>query len=123
MPQSWTDRLQTIETYKEDGSAQKRLNTWTFAWNFVQDNPVLGGGYEMFLSREAYTRYAPRSDEGWIFQDGHSNYIKILAEHGFPGLALFLLLFAASWLQASNTVKWASRYPPGSAQNSMGVLA
>jgi putative inorganic carbon (hco3(-)) transporter len=123
MPQSWFDRLHTIQTYQDDGSALKRLNTWHFAWNFVQDNPVLGGGFEMFLSRDAYVRYAPRSDEGWIFQDAHSNYMKVLAEHGFPGLALFIAIFIASWLRAGRVIRWARNYAPDTPQGQAGLLA
>jgi putative inorganic carbon (hco3(-)) transporter len=122
MPQSWTDRLNTIQTYQDDGSAQKRINTWHFAWNFVRDHPVLGGGYEVFLSRDAYVKYAPRSDAGWIFQDAHSNYMKVLAEHGFPGLLLFLLIFVAGWRRASMATKWAGSFARGSPQHSVGTL-
>jgi probable O-glycosylation ligase (exosortase A-associated) len=123
MPQSWFDRLHTIETYQEDASAMKRVNAWQFAWNFVSDNPVVGGGFEMFLSRDAYVKYAPRSDEGWIFQDAHSNYMKVLAEHGFPGLALFILLFVAAWFRAGKVIAWSRNYPDDSVQRRAGLLA
>jgi probable O-glycosylation ligase (exosortase A-associated) len=123
MPESWTERLQTIQTYKEDGSAMKRINTWTFAWNFVKDHPIFGGGYEVFLSRDAYVEYAPRSDEGWIFQDAHSNYLKVLAEHGFPGLTLFILIFVAGWFRASKAIQWSRGFTFGTPQSHIGILA
>ncbi|HYM34296.1 MAG TPA: putative O-glycosylation ligase, exosortase A system-associated, partial [Steroidobacteraceae bacterium] len=123
MPQSWTDRISTIRTYQDDGSALKRLNTWQFAWNFTLDHPVLGGGYNVFQSEEAYMRYAPRYDEGWIFQDAHSNYLKVLAEHGFFGLTLFLLIFVAAWRRARKAMQWSKGFSPGSEQHNLGVLA
>lgn len=123
MPQDWFDRIHTIKTYQDDSSALKRLNTWQFAWNFVQDNPVVGGGFEMFLSRQAYVRYAPRSDEGWINADGHSNYMKVLAEHGFPGLTLFIALFAAAWLRASKVISQCRDFDVGTEQGHAGLLA
>lgn len=123
MPQSFFERAQSIQTYKDDGSAMKRLNTWQFAWNFVLDHPILGGGYEVFLSRDAYVQYAPRSDVGWIFQDAHSNYLKVLAEHGFPGLTLFLLFFLAAWRRASKAIAWANDFELGTDASGVGVLA
>jgi O-antigen ligase len=75
------------------------------------------------LSKDAYVRYAPRSDPGWIFQDGHSNYMKVLAEHGFIGLALFLLLFVAAWRRAGKAMKWAEGFAPGLPQHSVSTLA
>lgn len=123
MPDSWTQRLETIKTYRDDGSAMKRVNTWKMAWNFTLDHPMLGGGYEMFLSREAYEQYADRSDKGWIFQDAHSNYLKVLAEHGFPGLILFLTLFASGWRRASKVVVLGARAPPDSPEAQMASLA
>lgn len=123
MPDSWFERAQTIESYKEDQSASKRLNAWTFAWRYAVDRPVFGGGFDVFQSAAAYVNYAPRSDEGWIFQDAHSIYFKVLAEHGFVGLLLFISLFAAAWRQASLAMRWSDQFAADSVQAHVGVLA
>jgi probable O-glycosylation ligase (exosortase A-associated) len=123
MPQSWTDRLNTIHTYEQDDSAMKRINAWQFAWNYTSAHPVFGGGMGVFSSREAYQTYAPRFDEGWIGQDAHSNYLKILGEHGFPGLLLFLGLIVAAWVQASRVVRRAVTATAGSVAIEMATLA
>ena len=54
--------------------------------------PIGGGGFDTF-QREAYAQYAP--DERDL--DPHSIWFQVLAEHGFVGLGLFLLLWLATW--------------------------
>jgi probable O-glycosylation ligase (exosortase A-associated) len=123
MPQSWFDRAGTIETYQEDQSAMKRINAWTFAWRLAADNPVLGGGFEVFQSYAAYDRYAPRADLGWIGQDAHSIYFEVLAEHGFVGLVLFFSFFFAAWRSASRVISWSKRFESTSKEAQAGLLA
>lgn len=123
MPQSWFDRAGTIETYEEDQSAMKRINAWTFAWHLAADNPILGGGFEVFQSYAAYERYAPRADQGWIGQDAHSIYFEVLGEHGFVGLFLFLALFIAVWRNASRVIAWSRPFKPSSPEGHVGMLA
>ena len=86
MPQSWHDRMSTIETYKHDESALGRINAWHTAVNVALDRPVTGGGFEMFRPW-LFRQYAPDPDN---FHDVHSIYFEVLGEHGFFGLALFL---------------------------------
>jgi len=97
MPQSWVDRMNTIETASEEDSSFKgRLNSWGMAFNMAQDR-VLGGGFEGF-SEVAFTLYA---DNPLDVHDAHSIYFEILGEHGFVGLFLFLGLAFSAWRGAS----------------------
>ena len=102
MPQQWFDRMHTIETYKDDNSALGRLNAWGFAWNLAKDRPITGGGYRCFTPK-FFRMYAPDPDN---YHEAHSIFLKILAEHGFPGLFLFLALGFCAWRSAS----WVRRY-------------
>lgn len=88
MPESWHERMSTIETYEEDESAMGRINAWWVAWNVAMDRPVVGGGFEMFRDWVFY-KYAPDPTD---FHDVHSIYFETLGEHGFVGLFLFLFL-------------------------------
>jgi probable O-glycosylation ligase (exosortase A-associated) len=97
MPQSWYDRMATIETYHEDSSALGRINAWWFALNLAKARPLIGGGFETFQP-ELFAVYAP---EPWRYHDAHSIYFEMLGEHGFVGLGLFLLLALFTWLTAS----------------------
>ncbi|WP_421862726.1 putative O-glycosylation ligase, exosortase A system-associated [Motiliproteus sp.] len=103
MPQSWYDRMDTIledkvEDY--DGSVQGRLNAWQMAFNLAKDN-VFGGGFHA-TNRQNFILYAP---DPLDFHDSHSIYFQILGQHGFIGLALFLLLGLLSWRTASRIIK------------------
>lgn len=88
LPAAWFDRMNTIETYEEDQSANQRLNTWTMAINLANDRPLIGGGFKPF-SEEAYRKYAPNPE--WVF-DAHSIYFDVLASQGYIGFALFMTM-------------------------------
>jgi probable O-glycosylation ligase (exosortase A-associated) len=88
VPGKWIERMETIQTYQEDGSALGRINAWWFAFNLAKDRPIVGGGYNAF-DPNLFQRYAPDPDD---FHDAHSIYFEVLGEHGFVGLSLFLVL-------------------------------
>ena len=46
MPESWHERMGTINTYEQDGSAMGRINAWIMAWNLACDRWI-GGGFEL----------------------------------------------------------------------------
>jgi putative inorganic carbon (hco3(-)) transporter len=101
MPDQWTDRMETIQTYEQDESAMGRINAWETAYNVAVDRP-LGGGFEM-ASREVFNQYAP---DPTVVRAAHSIYFQVLGEHGFLGLALFLLFWFLVWRDAS----WIQRH-------------
>jgi probable O-glycosylation ligase (exosortase A-associated) len=91
MPSSWHARMDTIGSYEQDGSALGRINAWWFAFNLAKDHPLTGGGFSTFTP-ELFEQYAPDPDD---FHDAHSIYFEVLAEQGFVGFGLFMLL---GWL-------------------------
>ena len=101
MPEKWFDRMGTIQTYEEDGSALGRINAWWFAYNLAKDHPVVGGGFNAFDPTLFY-KYAPEPEN---FHDSHSIYFEVLGEHGFVGLALFLSLGLLAILGGSQIIK------------------
>ncbi|HMA88231.1 MAG TPA: putative O-glycosylation ligase, exosortase A system-associated [Burkholderiales bacterium] len=106
MPQAWFDRMSTIETYQQDASAEGRINAWKMAFNLAKDRP-LGGGFNAF-QRGMFAVYAPDPNN---VHDSHSIYFEVLGEHGFFGLALFLLLGLMTWRTASWIIKRARDDP------------
>lgn len=106
MPQAWFDRMSTIETYQQDASAEGRINAWKMAFNLAKDRP-LGGGFNAF-QRGMFAVYAPDPSN---VHDSHSIYFEVLGEHGFFGLALFLLLGLMTWRTASWIIKRARDDP------------
>ncbi len=105
MPEHWHERMATIKTYEEDGSALGRINAWYFAYNLASDRPLVGGGFQTFTP-ELFDRYAPEPEN---FHDSHSIYFEILGEHGFVGLALFLGLGVLTLMMAGSTRRKAMR--------------
>lgn len=105
MPQAWYDRMSTISTYEEDESAMGRINAWHTAFNLAKDQP-LGGGFEALTTAPTFRQYAP---DPYRVLDAHSIYFEIMAEHGFIGLALFLLLGLLAWIRAQQVVNRCKR--------------
>lgn len=88
-----------------DGSAESRLNAWTYCWRLASDYPITGGGFETFTP-ELFDIYAPNVRD---VHGPHSIYFGVLAEHGFVGLFLYLSLIASCFRTASRIVKQARR--------------
>ena len=103
MPQSWHDRMESIKNYQQDESAMGRINAWEFAFNVAKDRPLVGAGNRAFLP-DMFARYAPDPEE---VHDAHSIYFEVMAEHGFVGFGLFMLLGWFTWRSCSRVAKQA----------------
>ena len=107
MPESWTARMQTIQTYEQDSSAMSRIYTWTTLWNLAVDRPFVGGGFRTDNAL-VFATYAPRNVGDYFGGQilvAHSIYFEVLGEHGFPGLLLYLLLGFCTWRKAGKLAK------------------
>jgi probable O-glycosylation ligase (exosortase A-associated) len=89
MPQTWVDRMWTIETYGEDASAMGRVNMWRAAVDIAVARP-LGSGFRAAYSQEVVDRYSP----GIRARATHSIYFEVIADHGFVGFAIWSLILA-----------------------------
>lgn len=96
MPERWTERMDTINTYQDDVSAMGRLNAWRMAWNLARDR-FLGGGFDV-SDAAIFARYAPNPMD---VHAAHSIYFQVLGEHGFIGLLIYLALGIATWRTAA----------------------
>lgn len=92
MPDSWTKRMHTIDTYQTDESAAGRLNAWEMTFNLAKDHPIHGGGFSIYNMQE-YLQYAPVPRP----VVAHSIYFSVLGEQGFVGLFLFLNVWWQLW--------------------------
>lgn len=107
MPDSWKNRMRTVETYEQDSSAMGRINSWQTAINIANDRPLVGGGFELY-SKDTFARYAPDPE---AVHAAHSIYFQILGEHGYVGLMLFLGLGFVGWNNARRLVRAARDKP------------
>lgn len=108
MPDTWTNRMKTIGTYEEDGSANSRLQMWAYATNIANAKPVFGGGFDYYFDKKLATQYMP--GDGKIYA-AHSIYFDVLGEHAYIGLFLYLLLFCSAFLSTVETRKIAKGNP------------
>lgn len=108
MPDTWSGRMESIQSYKADGSAMSRIWSWTTLWNAALDRPLIGAGFGAD-NAVVFGRYAPMDGEFAVFRGSvfvaHSIYFQMLGEHGFVGLGLFLLLGAVTWLSAGRLAR------------------
>lgn len=100
MPESWHQRMNTIENYQEDSSAMGRINAWTYALNAANDN-FLGVGLDSW-SPVTFALYAPNPND---VHAAHSIYFSVLADHGWVGLILFLIIYLLTWRKLSRFIK------------------
>ncbi|WP_431051941.1 putative O-glycosylation ligase, exosortase A system-associated [Roseateles sp. L2-2] len=101
MPESWTDRMETIKTYDQDSSAMGRINAWQMAWRLALDLFPFGGGFTV-AGQAVFAKYAP---DPTVPLTAHSIYFQALGEHGFMGLFLFVGIFVTTWRLASATIR------------------
>jgi putative inorganic carbon (HCO3(-)) transporter len=114
MPDSWTQRMDTIQGYEGDTSAMSRIWTWTTLWNVALARPLVGAGFGAEDPR-IFALFAPTGPQFEVFQGkawvAHSIYFQALGEHGFPGLIIFLLLGVWIWWAARGLSKQAMGDP------------
>ncbi len=99
--------MDTIGTYEEDRSAQGRIKTWTMLTNLALDRPLVGGGFEPYTP-EVFRHYLPDYDR---VHSAHSIYFQVLGEHGFVGLALFIVFWMLTWRLSRRIIKHTKNDP------------
>ncbi len=106
MPDRWANRMDSIDNYEFDSSAQGRLNAWRMTYNLAKDR-FFGGGFEIY-EQSSFALYAPNPND---VHAAHSNYFQVMGEHGFVGLALYLALGYLSWRCAAWIIRHAAELP------------
>ncbi|MEJ2612889.1 MAG: O-antigen ligase family protein [Candidatus Thiodiazotropha sp.] len=102
-PSGYFDRMGTISSYEEDTSAMGRIKAWNTAIEMAVDHPILGVGAGSFNSAYGRIYRKPSDPVRWI--STHSIYFKVLAEYGFTGILIFLLIIWHSIKVNISTIK------------------
>jgi len=116
MPENWLLRMETIQTYDQDGSAMGRINAWWTMFNLANDR-LLGGGFSVY-SIPVFAAYSPDPSK---VRAAHSIYFQVLGEHGWIGFALFVSIWFLGW-RLANRIRRSARGETGDLQ-SLGLLA
>ena len=88
MPQSYFNRISTIQNAQADGSFQGRLEAWHVAYGYAKDNFPFGAGFSGPELPQVYSKYEPNNDT----HAAHSIFFQVLGDNGFAGLAIYLLI-------------------------------
>ncbi len=92
------NRLQTIQSYEEDGSAMGRIDSWVGALKMVSDYPFGkgGGGFQ------AYSHvYIPEIVEkhGGEPRSVHNTFLLMATDWGIQGFFLFFIFYFSTFLE------------------------
>ncbi len=102
LPQSFIERMETIENYEADESASTRIAVWKWTLDYVDKNP-LGGGFDAYRQNKVVydidivddNGFITGQDEREVVDEGrayHSSYFEMLGENGWPGLIMWLII-------------------------------
>ncbi|NBC37628.1 putative O-glycosylation ligase, exosortase A system-associated [Novosphingobium sp. FSY-8] len=109
LPNSFSNRMNTIQNNQSDQSASTRLAVWGWTIGYAAENPF-GGGFDSYRGNRllitttdadnsgntVVVRKDKVEDNGRAF---HSAYFEMLGEQGWPGLLLWLTLQLTGILQ------------------------
>lgn len=97
-PKAVQERVQMTydeQSQSSDNSTATRFSLWENAMQVFNANVVTGSGFNTY----AYLHLNKRTDGGnGFYEDTHNFYIKVLAETGILGLALFLTILLQTFL-------------------------
>ncbi len=105
-PADWLDRMATITEYKEERAAASRLDVWRWTFNYAVEHP-LGGGFNLYLIDKLGPVNPDGSRAGLAY---HNNFVEVLGEQGWPGLAIFVALIATSVIYLRGAARRARQF-------------
>jgi len=103
LPQSFIERMETIQNYEADESASTRIAVWKWTLDYVDKNP-LGGGFDAYRQNKVEYDIPIIDDNGFdtgdidkreVVDEGrayHSSFFEMLGEQGYPGLFIWLII-------------------------------
>lgn len=97
MPDSFWQRLHTLNDVNSDASFQGRLMAWHVAWLYAAQHFPFGAGFYVPQLNVIFNAYFPNETS----HAAHSIYFQVLGEHGFIGLALYLSMLGLALYNAS----------------------
>jgi probable O-glycosylation ligase (exosortase A-associated) len=88
MPETFFDRLNTVNNLDSDESFQGRVTAWQVAFYYATEHFPFGAGFNGGQLPQVFNHYFPSNS----IHAAHSIYFQMLGDHGYVGLALFLLI-------------------------------
>lgn len=107
MPQSWMDRMDSIQHYHQDASADDRLTVWRQAFGIGLARPLTGAGFRATATPSVIHRFYPDAQQ----RATHSIWMQIFSDGGFPLLIIFIALAIVS-ITKLRRLRWRTRDDP-----------
>lgn len=107
MPAQWVERMDTIQHFHQDASADSRLLVWRQAFGIAVANPLTGAGFKATASPSVLHRYYPGAHQ----RATHSIWFQIVSQGGFPLLFIFIALAVTSAINLRR-VRWRTKRDP-----------
>lgn len=108
-PDTWFNRIDTINNASEDASFMGRVTAWKISTVIALNNPVFGGGFHSVQAYGVWTQFKgaidflsfiPTPPPEPFGRAAHSIYFEVLGDTGFVGLLLFLAVWLNAWRTA-----------------------
>lgn len=119
-PEHWFDRMSTIQEADQDGSFMGRVIAWKISTLLALDHPIMGGGITAIQNQAQWDYYARQFSRLDFIPTGppddkphaaHSVYFQLLADVGFVGLGVFLLILFRAWRSCNKLIKQTANVP------------
>src|SRR3984893_19128286 len=93
-PQQWFDRMDKIQHYEGEAEGEGRIWIWNVSLKIAEAHPLFGGGFRVTHWPDAINSVLVHTDLPRMTRPkaAHSIYFDVLSEHGWVGLALFLMI-------------------------------
>ena len=120
-PDTWFDRMRTIEDVNQDSSFMGRVVAWKINTLAAFEHPFTGAGFHSTQDLSVWKHLSAnfsaldiiptRRPDTVMAHAAHSIYFQVLGDMGFVGLVIYLLLLATAWRNASLAIKQALANP------------
>lgn len=107
MPDSWWQRMHTVETFQEDGSAMGRVLIWKASLQMGLALPWTGPGFNSMYTQSVLNELAP----GTRALAAHSIWLEVIGEHGFPTFLVWLGIIVAGVVYSLRIARLARSNP------------
>jgi putative inorganic carbon (hco3(-)) transporter len=97
MPEQWFERMNSIEHYEQDSSANSRLAIWRAAADIGVARPLTGSGFLGPYDQQVVSSYSPGTQARAV----HSIYFEVIGEQGLLAFVIWLMIPLVAWRNGS----------------------
>lgn len=120
-PDSWMDRMDTIQNAESDGSFRGRLEAWRVSAAIAHEHPFFGGGLRSvqsptvwleFVDAPSFLGFIDIPPNAGVGRAAHSIWFEVLGDQGFIGLFIFSGLIINAFFVARSVRRLVKRNGP-----------